>query len=190
VTKPLQYQTFLRLIGVGLDSDKDRPDLYYLMYEGEKDHPIMDGENVVFFTDPSLAADVAEQYGKGVEVDNLDIDSPFMLCDIADTLHYLTEGGLDTRGIVVNSVNLLLDLVDATAIPSVKHVRPILREIADYCTFSRDASGFLQKQLPYSTGDRINAILLSIGAVAVRSKIIVSPLTPPGQPGNTATLGQ
>jgi hypothetical protein len=172
--KPIQQQTFLRLIGVGIDPDKDCPELYYLLLEADHDRPITDAGRIVFFSDHRQATWIAETYAHSSRVDNYDLEQPFMVCDIADTLHYITEGGQDTECSVLNSINLLLDLVDAISLPGVTRVLAILREIADYCTFSKDLTGLLREQSRFTADDRVNAIMLAIGAIVVHSHVVQS----------------
>jgi hypothetical protein len=170
MSKPIEDQTFLRLIGVGLDPDIEQPDLYYLLYEADKDTPVTDSGRILFFRDPTQSKIVADQFASHLSVDNFDIESPLVVCDIAETLYYLTHGGVDESDTVVNSVNLLLDLVDATGLELANWVRPVLVEVADYCTFHRDISGLPHEK--YSIQDRVSAILLSVGAIVVRSRVL------------------
>src|SRR5262249_48946041 len=122
MNKPIQHQTFLRLIGVAIDPNRDGPELYYLLYEAEHDSPIMSDGRLVLFTRAEHSRSLAKQYAEKVPIDQFDLDQPFMLCDIADTLFYISEGGEDTTGTVLDTVNLLLDLVDAVSLPSVMGV--------------------------------------------------------------------
>lgn len=172
MSKPIQNQSFLRLISVAIDPDLKRPELFYLLFEGEKDYPILDSGRIVFFGTIQEASANAVRYIESLHVDIIDIDTPFMCLDIPNTLYFLTEGNIDNGCVVLNSINLLIDLVKATSICSALSLLPTLKHIADYAMFSTDMRAFRDNQEPSVIDNRVNAVLLSIGAVCVSSRVI------------------
>src|SRR5262245_44254922 len=102
-------QTFWRLLAVGLDPDKTIPDLYGLIHESDTDVPLMHDGRIVLFTDPKRARELIEQYGPPLVADKIDVEQPFFWCDVAQALHFLSAGGIDTNASVLGAVNALLD---------------------------------------------------------------------------------
>src|SRR5882757_7450812 len=102
-----------RLLAIGLDPNKTAPDLYGAIHEGEADVPLMVDERIVFFTDPERAPELIQKYGGPWIHDTMEVAKPTLWCDVAQALHHLSVGGVDTSASVVDAVNVLLDLVKA-----------------------------------------------------------------------------
>jgi hypothetical protein len=64
--------------------------------------------------------------------------------DVAQALHYLSEGGVDSSAVVLDAVNVLLDLVKATGSEIEDRRRRALYAIADYCTTKKDITAYLE----------------------------------------------
>ena len=165
-------ETYWRLVAFGLDPDKTTPDLYGLIYEGETDVPLMVDGRIVFFMDPSRAHDLIQQYGSSLVADKVDVAKPFFWCDIAQTLYFLSAGGIDTEASVLGAVNVLLDLVKASGAKLEDRRRRALYSIADYCTMSKDLTKYLEEEGDYSKRELIDAVLWCVGAVVVKSRIL------------------
>ncbi len=165
-------ETYWRLLAVGLDPDRSTPELYGLIYEGETDAPLMVDGRIVFFTDPARARELIERYGAPLVADKIDIAKPFFWCDIAQTLHLLSKGGLDHGAVVLGAVNVLLDLVRAAGVKLEDRRRQALSAIADYCTFDKDLTKYLEEEGDYSSRELVDAVLWCVGAVVVKSKIL------------------
>lgn len=170
--KPISEQTFWRLLAIGLDPDRSDPELYGLIYENAKDVPLMKEGRIVLFTDPGRARQLLHEFDVAGDADHIDVDRPFFRCDIAQTLYLLNAGGIDERAAILNAVNALLDLVRATGIEMPREHGPALRSIADYCTFNRDITKYLEEEGDFAGGDIIDAVLWCVGAIAVKSTVV------------------
>jgi hypothetical protein len=164
--------TYWRLLAIGLDPDRSTPELYGLIYEGDTDVPLMVDDRIVLFTDPGRAHDLVLQYGAPLVADKLDLAKPFFWCDVAQALHHLSAGGVDDGASVLGAVNVLLDLVKATRTKLDERRRQALHAIADYCTFSKDLTKYLEEIGDYSSRELVDAVLWCVGAVVVKARII------------------
>jgi len=165
-------ETCWRLLAIGIDPDKSKPDLYGLIFEGEHDVPLMMEGRIVLFTDPARAGDLIDRYGAPLIADKLDIAKPFFWCDVAQALHFLSAGGVDTEASVLRAVNVLLDLVKAAGAPMIDSRRDVLHAIADYCTMSKDITKYLEEDGDYSSRELIDAVLWCVGAVVMKARIL------------------
>jgi hypothetical protein len=165
-------ETYWRLLAVGLDPDKTEPDLYGLIYEGETDVPLMADGRIVFFTDPKRAQELIQQYGAPLVADKIDVAKPFFWCDVAQALYFLSAGGTDTDASVLRAVNVLLDLVKASGAKLADRRRCALYAIADYCTFNKDITKYLEEEGDYSSRELVDAVLWCVGAVVMKARIL------------------
>ena len=165
-------ETYWRLLDVALDPDRAIPDLYGLIYEGETDVPLMVDGRIVFFTDPTRAHDLIQEHGAARIADHIDVAKPFFWCDVAQALHFLSAGRFDDGAAVLGAVNALLDLVRATGVKLVDRRKQALYAIADYCTFSKDLTKYLEEEGDYSSRELVDAVLWCVGAIVVKSRIL------------------
>jgi hypothetical protein len=165
-------ETYWRLLAVALDPDRTIPELYGLIYEGETDVPLMVDGRIVFFTDPVRAHDLIREYGATLVADHIDVAKPFFWCDVAQALHFLSAGGFDGGAAVLNAVNVLLDLVKATGIKMIDGRRKALYAIANYCTFNKDLTKYLEEEGDHSSRELVDAVLWCVGAIVVKSRIL------------------
>ncbi|HEX3480227.1 MAG TPA: hypothetical protein VHT91_34655 [Kofleriaceae bacterium] len=161
-----------RLVAIGLDPDKTVPDLYGVIHQGEPDAPLMVDGRIVFFTDPGRAPELIRKYGGAWANDPTEVSKPTLWCDIAQALHHLSTGGIDTSTSIVDALNVLLDLVKATGVKMVDRRRQALYAIADYCTFNKDLTKYLEEEGDYSSRELVDAVLWCVGAVVVKSRIL------------------
>jgi hypothetical protein len=143
-----------------------------LIYESEKDVPLMADGRILFFTDPGRAPALVRQYGEARANDRLDVEKPSFWCDVAQTLHLLSAGGLDTAASVVDAVNVLLDLVRASGVKMIEARQKALYSIADYCTTSKDLTKYLEEEGDHSSRELVDAVLWCVGVVVVKSRIV------------------
>lgn len=97
---------------------------------------------------------------------------PSFWCDVAQALHFLSAGGMDTTASVVDAVNVLLDLVTATGTEIEERRRKALYAIVDYCTTSTDLTRYFEEVGDYSSDELVDAVLWCIGAVVVMARIL------------------
>ena len=102
----------------------------------------------------------------------MDIAKPSFWCDVAQALHFLSAGGIDTTASVVSAVNVLLDLVKASGAELDDRRRKALYAIADYCTTSKDLTKYLEEVGDYSSDELVDAVLWCVGAVVVMARIL------------------
>jgi len=173
-TKHLEppIESYWRLLAIGLDPDKSVPDLYGAIHEAEKDVPLMTDGRIVFFTDPARAAELIRKYGGQWATDPMDVEKPSFWCDVAQALHFLSAGGIDTTASVVDAVNVLLDLVKASGAKLVDSRRRALYAIADYCTTSKDLTKYLEEVGDHSSRELVDAVLWCVGAVVMKARIL------------------
>jgi hypothetical protein len=102
----------------------------------------------------------------------MDVSKPTLWCDIAQALHHLSAGGIDTSASVVDAVNVLLDLVKACDTKMVDSRRRALYAIADYTTKSKDLTKYLEEDGDHSSRELVDAVLWCVGAVVVKARIL------------------
>lgn len=166
-----EARTYWRLLAIGLDPEHAGPELYGLVYEGATDAPLMVGDRIALFTDRGRARELLAAHGARA-ADVVDVDGPFFVCDVAQTLHLLSAGGRDVRGAVVKTVNVLLDLVAATGVAMDGRRRAALGAIADYCTTHDDVTRYLEEDGDYASRELVDAVLWCVGVVAVSARIV------------------
>lgn len=164
--------TYWRLIAIALDPDRTMPELYGLIYEGERDVPLMVDGRIALFTDSSRARSLLQQHGGALVADHIDVDKPFTWCDVAQALHHLSAGGYDEGATVLGTVNVLLDLIAATGIKFDDRRKSALHAIADYCTFDKDLTKYLEEEGDYSSRELVDAVLWCVGAIVVKARIV------------------
>lgn len=165
-------QPYWRLLAVALDPDNPLPELYGAIHESERDVPLMVDGRIVFFTDPARAPELIQKHGGEWVTDPMDVKKPSFWCDVAQALHFLSAGGIDTTASVVETVNVLLDLVRASGAEIEDRRRRVLYSIADYCTMSKDLTKYLEEEGDYSSDELVDAVLWCVGAVVVKARIL------------------
>ena len=164
--------TYWRLLAIGLDPDNTQPELYGLIYENETDVPLMVDGRIVFFTDPARTPELIRQHGAALIADEVDVAKPAIWCDVAQALYFLSSGGMDTEDSVLEAVNVLLDLVKASGARLEERRKRALYAIADYCTFNKDLTKYLEEEGDYSSAELVDAVLWCVGAVVVKARIV------------------
>jgi hypothetical protein len=165
-------QAHWRLLAIALDPDNPNPELYGAIHEAEKDVPLMIDDRIVFFTDPARASELIQKHGGAWVADPMDVEKPSFWCDVAQALHFLSAGGIDTTASVLDAVNALLDLVRASGAEIEDRRRRALYSIADYCTINKDLTKYLEEEGDYSSNELVDAVLWCVGAVVVKAKIL------------------
>jgi hypothetical protein len=165
-------ETYWRLLAIGLDPDRSKPELYGVIHEGKVDVPLMADGRILFFTDPARAAALVREYQRDLVADKTDLEKPFFWCDVAQTLHYLSTGGIDTSATVVDAVNVLLTLTSAAGATMIDRRRQALNSIANYCTVNKDLTAYFESEGDHSSRELIDAVLWCVGAVVAKARIV------------------
>lgn len=167
----------LYLIGVRLHPEAGGAQLYTVLLMNEdtrdgKDRPLTDADGyVILFQEPGIAPDAVAQGDAGFRKHPAVPTEVSATFDFATAFWALSQGTDPVSGEVVDSVNLLLDLVEATGLPMPSQYRRDLHALADHLTFSADLAEFV------SAGGEVRARLMDaitwcVGAVAIKSKIL------------------
>lgn len=163
---------YWRLLAVALDPGRETPELYGLIREGQSDVPLMVDGRILLFAERGRADELLRRHGRLVGDEVVDVERPFFVCDVAQALHLLSVGGLDSDSAVLSAVNVLLDLVVATGVPFDERRRQALGSIADYCTTSYDVTRYLEEEGGYSSRELLDAVLWCVGVVAAMARIV------------------
>ncbi len=163
-----------RLASFRISTEAERPELFCLILEADKDQPLSKGGRILFFREIDDAELILEQYAIEQSADKKDLDEPFFICDIASALYVLTQTEMDDNASVLGAINTLLDLVAATSLSPPTEVEKLMKEAADYFTFNKSIAVLFSGD-PQKKEGLVNAILWYIGAVCVMSEI-VSPI--------------
>jgi hypothetical protein len=139
---------------------------------GGMDRPLTDPDGyIVWFKDPDEAAR-AMLVGDEAFARHFPAPSEVALVyDLQQIAWNVTEGVLDDGAVVLNGVNLILDLVEATGFPLPPAYQKTLFELADSLTFSSDLS-ILDDLRPSARGDAMDALCWCVGAVAIKSHFL------------------
>lgn len=172
MTKISSQTPIWRLLAISVDPELSEPQLYGLILEGEKDRVLMTNERIVLFRDAKRASSVLHNYARQRRNELCDLEKPFFWCDIAQTLYLLHSGGTDDDATVLGAINALLDLTAAAGLAMPKPHRAALRSIADYCTFNKDLTKYLEEEGDFSSEALTSAVLWCVGAVTVRSTVV------------------
>jgi hypothetical protein len=160
----------IALVGFRLNPDSQSPDVFTLVTYGDCDSPVQEDGEILFFTEPALALKAYERYAEDIRAVLPPPTKVDLVCDIPAALWIVESQDRDESATVLNCLNTIFDLVRATGFDWPADYKRVLFSLADYLTFHRDLTPFLDEQ-----GNRtqvINALLWCIGGVMVRAKLI------------------
>jgi hypothetical protein len=172
------------LIAVRLHPDAAGSQLYtvLLMYEDArdgKDRPLTDTDGyILWFREPDLAAHAIALGDEGFRKHAIPAEVAATY-DFAAMAWAISQGVGNVSGEVVEALNLLLDLVEATGFPMPAAYRRDLHALADHLTFSTDVAAFVTQGEDLRVR-LMDAITWCVGAVTIKSTIV-------GDPGLGAT---
>jgi hypothetical protein len=158
------------LIGFRLNPNTETAELFTLMAFGFRDFPVKDDRQVVFFTKPALAHQAYERFPEEIRELGPPPSEVSLVCDIAGALHIIESKAHDDSATVLNCLNTLFDLIDATDLEWSTDYKNALQRLADHLTFDTDLTLFFGEQV--SRNHAIDALLWCVGAVTVNAKII------------------
>ncbi|MEG4587705.1 hypothetical protein QUA54_21185 [Microcoleus sp. MOSTC5] len=164
-------EKLLWLFGFRIDPDTEVPNLYTLIVYGEQEQPLVAGGQLVFFTRPELAINALQLCN--IDVSQLgkpptQIDA---ICDIAETLYLLDAEDMDESGTILNCLNALLNLVQATLTPMPTEYKPVLYAFADHLNIDEEFASFLAEE-DIQRSEMVNAILWCVGAITAKSRLL------------------
>ena len=161
----------ISLVGFRLSPESENPDWYTLFTYGQKDIPVKDNDQVVFFKSLDLvdrAYALFDDNIKGLFPPPLELD---LICDVAEILYIINNEDRDESATIVNGLNTIFDLLKATQMNLPSEYKEILYRFADHLTFNREFAAYLNQNAV--TREAItNAIIWGIGAITIRSRIL------------------
>lgn len=163
--QPAELQIW-RLAYLAPAPDGDLPKWYLLVNEGPLDQVLLHEERILVFKDPADAGKMIDRYGADLEADERDLEEPFFRCHVAQSLYLLTSGEVDEELLIIDTANLLLDLIAATGRSMPPHHGQRLKTLADYFTFASDPEGFFRES-GLSVDDVVETLLWATGLVLV-----------------------
>jgi hypothetical protein len=161
----------LWVIGFRVDPDRENYDFLTVIFSGDIDRPLTIDGYVIFFNKLDVLSETLELAAPEI-LQNLDI-SEFYIVDIAMTIHLIHKGEIDDSVVIVESLNIIIDLVKAARWPMPNEYKSILYQAADHFTFSKDITAFFESQ-NVSRTQVLDAITWCIGAIVIKSKILTT----------------
>lgn len=170
----------LYLIRVRLHPDPAGSRLYTMLLMNEdardgKDRPLTDAEgSILWFTEPAAASDAIALADPGFRKHGAvpaEIEATY---DFPALFWAVAQGPAEPSGRLVDALNLLLDLVDATGFPLPKAYRRDLHALADDLTFTGDVEAVVAGAADVRAR-LMEAITWCVGAVTIKSAIVRVP---------------
>ncbi len=146
--------------------DGDLAKWYLLINEGPQEQILKVDERILVFKDPDAAEQIITRYGAHLPADEQDLEEPFFRGHVAQSLYLLTSGEIDETRLIIDTANLLLDLIAATGRTAPEHHRQRLKALADYFTFASDPAGFFRES-GISSDDIVESLLWATGLVVL-----------------------
>lgn len=165
------------LVGVRIDP-LGRGDVLYtllLMDEdsrGGKDRPLTDSEGYVVWFTHTRDAETALLLGdEGFRQHSPAPDDVAFVYEYPRLFWTVTTCDADEGSVILNGVNFLLDLVEATAFPIPNAYQTTLFRLADHLTFSNDL-GALVRERAEARREVMDALTWCVGAVTIKSRLL------------------
>ncbi|QUY46219.1 hypothetical protein [Acaryochloris marina] len=157
------------LIGFRFDPDIAKPDFLTLIFSGDEDLPLTLNNYILFFRDIKLIEIEADPSS---EIQNLQLPQEInLVVDIAEISYILFNEDIDESIAILDSLNIIFDLVKATGISFKPIDKKNLYALADHLTFSKDLSSFFCN-IDITRENIHDAILWCIGAICSKSKLL------------------
>jgi hypothetical protein len=136
--------------------------VYSIFITGDHDKPLIKDNKVCFFT-KDKAIEKIHKMGLSILPNDFpeEIDLTY---DIDKVLALLTLSSIDKDATLINSINFLLDIINALSIKLPDEYKNALYAFADHLTFNRRFGSFL-KQSKISRESIINTIYWINGAI-------------------------
>ncbi len=162
----------LYLVGFRLDPDVDGPQFYTLfVLESENDRPLVTNGRVVFFAEPSSAAEalgLAENDMSRLGPAPIELE---VFCDVAEALHIANAQDTDSDGVLLETIALFDDLIRAIEINVPAQYMSVLSALSErLATTPEFATMLAESGLDRETIE--DALMWCVGAVAVKSRWI------------------
>jgi hypothetical protein len=161
----------LEIIGFKIFPGSQKIDFFTVIIYVEDDRPITKDKRLLFCTKLKLIPKIIK-HGFPI-TKNLTLSSckPSLICNINESIRLIESEDIDDSAIILNSLNIMFDLVKSTEFNIPNQYNKILFSFADHLTFERSISNFFEQE----NIDRkliLDAFLWCIGAIFAKSKII------------------
>jgi len=161
----------LALIGFRIDPKNSGPNIYSLFIYGDQDIPVIAEGQILLFVKPELVFRAFELGDANIKRLGPPVQNVYLVCDIVEALNLIKNEPLDTSAVILNCLNTMFDLVQASGIRMPSEYRQILYEFADHLTFEREYESYIiQKNIQRES--IVDAILWCIGAIVTRARIL------------------
>ena len=157
------------LIGITIDPDREQPNFYTIIFAGDTDLPLTTDGYIVFFSHLDCLI-------KAIDLQRPDISKQIDISDlydfnIAQMLYLLQSEQLDCSNIIVDTLNIILELVKASGFSLPIESKKVLFRVADFFTFNQNIAELFAED-DINRREAINAVLWCIGAIASKSKFL------------------
>jgi hypothetical protein len=159
----------LYLVGFRLDPAIEGPQFYTVfVLEGDNERPCAENGRVVFFIDPTHAAQALARSDAAMQALGEPPTQLEMLCDIAEALHLANSADTDADGMLLDCIACLDDLVRAAQINAPAEYMGVLSALSERLMEDPNFAPWLEDQ--GLDRERIeDALMWCVGAVAVKS---------------------
>jgi hypothetical protein len=162
----------LYLVGFRLDPAEEGPQFYTLFaFGGENERPITTvGDRIVFFSRPELAADALEigdptMQALGDPPENLDT-----VCDLAQTMYLVNSQDEDPDRTILDSLELLDDLVRATRLSMPPPYQQALSDLMEHLMRTHMFGEYLRE---HGNREQLeDALLWCVGAITMKATMV------------------
>jgi hypothetical protein len=162
----------LHMLGLHLDPTHDEPQLYTLIaFGGEADRPLMEGDRIIFFTRPELAAQALDVGAPDMKRLGPVPTDPELICDVAHALYLVNSQELDEEAVIFSCLTVLDDLVRASRLNLPAEYMSVLSRLAEHMSGHSNLGEFLREH--GIDRERIeNAIIWCVGALTVKATVL------------------
>jgi hypothetical protein len=171
--EPPENHEALYLAGFRLDPTQVAPQLFtVLALYGENDRPIMLGERILMFADPSAGPAALKLSDNGVkDIGQVSTETGFMV-DVAEALHILNALDEDEDGTILQVISCFDDLIRAAKINVPAQYMGVLSSISERLSENDEFASWLTEQgVDRETIE--DAIMWCVGAVAVKTTVVI-----------------
>ncbi|PRY02749.1 hypothetical protein CLV24_1472 [Pontibacter ummariensis] len=160
------------LIGVQIDIEIEEPEFYFIIIPDEIDKVLLRRKKILMFNKKELCSFLLEDYN--IKIENIDsgfINELDFVYKIRDVIDLVKNEGIDRQTVVIDSLNILFDVITSIDIEIPQPYKEILYDFADFLTFDTNISKGL-KQVKYSSIDIIDAVYWLNGCMFSNSTFI------------------
>lgn len=160
------------LIGFIIDPDNTEPKLFTLIFTGKTDRPLASESYIVFLNNIKLVPDLMNSIELESGQKTMIPEEIEYVINIPNLLYLISIGDIDESTTVVDSLNIIFDILKETRLSVPDKYKNQLYKFANYLTFDKDISKFFNEQKDISRKEVIDALLWFIGAIVSKSKLL------------------